>query len=177
MTANELLQLPSGIRCELVAGELRMMSPAGWRHGEIVLRMSGILWEYIRPRQLGKLFGAETGFLLARNPDTVRGPDVAFIARENLPSQEPKDAFWPGAPDLAVEVLSPSDRTGEVNEKNRAWVSGGARLVWVINPESHTVTVYRSLTDVKILTISDVLDGEDVVRGFSCPVADIFPPQ
>ncbi|MCE9555586.1 MAG: Uma2 family endonuclease [Planctomycetes bacterium] len=177
-TAQDLLQLPSGTRCELVAGELRMLfSPAGWEHGEIVMRISGILWEYIRPRKLGRMFGAETGFLLERNPDTVRGPDVAFVARENIPEQKPKEAFWPGAPDLAVEVLSPSDRIGEVNEKTRAWLDAGVQLLWVIDPEPRTVAVYRSAGDVKILTTSEVLDGEDVVRGFRCPVADIFPPQ
>ncbi|MCE9529651.1 MAG: Uma2 family endonuclease, partial [Planctomycetes bacterium] len=113
-TAQDLLQLPSDTRCELVAGELRMMSPAGWRYGEIVTRIGGLLWDHIRRHGLGKQFGAETGFVLSRDPDTVRGPDVAFIANENLPSHEPKEAFWPGAPDLAVEVLSPSDRIGEV---------------------------------------------------------------
>lgn len=153
-----------------------MMSPAGWEHGEIVMRISGILWEYIRPRELGRLFGAETGFILSRNPDTVRAPDVAFIARENLPRQKPTGAFWPGAPDLAVEVLFPSDRTGEVDEKNRAWIFGGVRMVWVIDPEAHTVTVYRSPTNVKVLTADDVLNGEDVVPGFLSRVAEIFPP-
>ena len=154
-----------------------MMSPAGWEHGEIVMRISGILWEYIRPRNLGRLFGAETGFILDRNPDTVRGPAVALIAREHVPTQKPQEAFWPGAPDLAVEVLSPSDRIGEVNKKTRAWLDAGVKLLWVIDPEPSTVAVYRSPEEVKILTTSDVLDGEDVVRGFSCPVAEIFPPQ
>ena len=176
MTADQLLQLRPKSRCELVAGELRTMSPAGWRHGEIVLRISGMLWEHIRPKDLGKLFGAETGFLLSRDPDTVRAPDVAFIARENLPDEEPSDAFWPGAPDLAVEVLSPSDRTGEVNEKIRMWLSEGTRLVWVVDPLLRTVTCYRSADDVAIITSRGAVDGGDVVLGFSCAVADFFPP-
>src|SRR4051812_26305530 len=119
VTAEELLALPTGMgkRYELVAGELRVMSPSGWRHGQIVSNLHSLLGPHIRAKRLGLSFGAETGFRLARDPDTVRAPDFAFISNERLPSKAPTEAFWPGAPDLAVEVLSPSDRTGEVDEK------------------------------------------------------------
>src|SRR5437868_4223727 len=114
VTADDLLALPTGMgkRYELVAGELRTMSPSGWRHGQIIADLSVLLGVFIREKNLGRWFGAETGFLLRRDPDTVRAPDFAFIANEHLPKTKPKEAFWPGAPDLAVEVLSPGDTAG-----------------------------------------------------------------
>ena len=151
-----------------------MMSPSGWKHGEVVGNLHGLLWQHIRERQLGKLFGAETGFLISRDPDTVRAPDIAFISRENLPESEPTEAYWPGAPDLAVEVLSPSDKTGEVDEKIECWLDAGAQLLWVVDPKLRNVTSYRSVTDVIIQTSADQLDGGQIVPGFRCPVADIF---
>lgn len=154
-----------------------MMSPAGWKHGEIVHRLHVILGRYIEDHRLGKGFGAETGFLLFSEPDTVRAPDFAFIANENLPAIRPADAYWPGAPDLAVEVLSPHDKTGEVDQKIEDWLKGGTKLLWVVDPQLQMVIVYRSLIDVTLKTIADVLDGGDVLRGFSCAVFDIFPPQ
>lgn len=98
VTANELLALPTGMgqRYELVAGELRVMSPSGWRHGGVAATIAAILGSHIRQNNLGRAFGAETGFLLKRSPDTVRAPDFAFIAKEHLPTQEPAEAFWPG---------------------------------------------------------------------------------
>src|SRR3954469_18725334 len=123
VTADELLALPTGMgkRYELVAGELRVMSPAGWRHGGVAANVASLLGPFIRKHNCGRGFGAETGFLLNRNPDTVRAPDFAFIAEKHLPKTEPSEAFWPGAPDLAVEVLSPGDTSGEVDEKIEEW--------------------------------------------------------
>jgi Uma2 family endonuclease len=120
------------------------------------------------------MFGAETGFRLANNPDTVRAPDIAFIAKENLPAEMPRDGFWPGAPDLAVEVLSPSDRTGEVDEKIDAWLAAGCAAVWVVDPKLQTVTVYRSRTDIQVKTAGETLPGDPVVPGFSCRVDELF---
>src|SRR2546426_628725 len=141
VTADELLALPTGMgkRYELIAGELRTMSPAGWRHGEIIANVSELLGVFIRKTNLGRRFGAETGFLLRRDPDTVRAPDFAFIANEHLPKAKPKEAFWPGAPDLAVEVLSPGDTSGEVSEKIEEWLTAGCKAVWVIDPKLQTV--------------------------------------
>src|SRR5205809_7456728 len=118
VTADELLAMPTGMgkRYELVAGELRVMSPAGWRHGKVVSRLCSRLSAYVEQHDLGIVFGAETGFRLASDPDTVRAPDISFVAKRNIPEQEPKDGFWPGAPDRAVEVLSPGDPTGQVDE-------------------------------------------------------------
>src|SRR3990172_762808 len=140
VTADELLALPTGMgkRYELVAGELRVMSPSGWRHGEVVDNLDSLLASFIRTHGLGRGFGAETGFLLKRNPDTVRAPDFAFISKEHLPKTKPKEAFWPGAPDLAVEVLSPGDTLGEVAEKIEEWLAGRCAAVWAPDPKLRT---------------------------------------
>jgi Uma2 family endonuclease len=176
VTADELLALPMGLgkRYELVMGELRVMSPGGWRHGAVIGELHALLGGFVRTNRLGRVFGAETGFLLGRNPDTVRAPDFAFIAKEHLPLKDPVEAFWPGAPDLAVEVLSPGDRTGEIDEKIDAWLNAGCQAVWIVNPELQTVTIYRSRTDVSVVVAGEVLSGDPDVHGFSCPVDELF---
>ena len=150
------------------------MTPAGWKHGMIGGRLVPLLGQHVREQGLGEVFLAETGFLLARDPDTVRAPDIAFICKARLLAAEPEEAFWPGAPDLAVEVVSPGDTTGEIDDKVKAWLAAGAKAVWVVSPAWRTVTVYRSAADIRTLTEQDELSGDDVVPGFRCPVRDIF---
>lgn len=176
VTAAELLAMPTGMgkRYELVAGELRVMSPSGWQHGKVVIRLSTRLDSFVEQHDLGVVFGAETGFRIASNPDTVRAPDISFIAKQHVPDQEPGDGFWPGAPDLAVEVLSPGDRTGEVDEKIDAWLGAGCATVWVVNPKLKTITVYRSRADIQVKSAGDVLQGDPIVPGFSCNVDELF---
>jgi Uma2 family endonuclease len=123
---------------------------------------------------LGIIFGAETGFRLASDPDTVRAPDVAFVAKRNVPKDLPEEGFWPGAPDLAVEVLSPSDRTGEVDEKINAWLDAGCSSVWVVNSKLETVTIYHSRTDVHVKAAGEVLEGDPTLPGFSCQIDAII---
>jgi len=175
VTAEQLAAMPSdGHRWELVAGELRKMTPAGWKHGAIAGRLHGWLFEFVDRNSLGIVLAAETGFTLARDPDTVRAPDIAFLHKGRLPDSPPEETFWPGVPDLAVEVVSPNDRSGEVDEKVKAWLDGGTRMVWLVNPAWQTVTVYRSATQITTLTENDELSGEDVIEGFCCRVGDIF---
>jgi Uma2 family endonuclease len=176
VTADELLALPTGMgkRYELVAGELRAMSPSGWSHGRVVGKLHNRLGHFIEQSDLGMVFGAETGFRLATNPDTVRAPDFAFVAKQHIPAKLPQEAFWPGAPDLAVEVVSPNDSTGEVDDKIGAWLAAGCAAVWVIDPKPETVTIYRSHTDVRIIAGSEVLEGGSIVPGFSCRVDELF---
>ena len=175
VTAEQLLRMPDdGYRYELVAGELRKMVPASWKHGAIGGQLHGWLAQHIQQQKLGRIFSADTGFLIARDPDTVRAPDIAFIHKAHLPAAEPEEAFWPGAPDLAVEVVSPGDTMGEVDDKVRMWLDAGAAMVWVVNPKWRNVTVYCSTTDIRTLTENDQLDGQDVVPGFRCRVGDIF---
>jgi Uma2 family endonuclease len=176
MTAEELLLRPDdGLRHELIRGELTTMSPSGFEHVAIIARLTMRLAQHVEAQELGVVGGAEGGFLIARNPDPVRAPDVSFVRRERIPAGRLSRAYWPGPPDLAVEVLSPSDRVGEVDEKVGEWLAAGTLLVWVVNPRWSSVTVHRPAREIRLLSEDAMLDGEDVVPGFRCPVRDIFP--
>jgi Uma2 family endonuclease len=163
-----------GYRYELVKGELIQMSPTGDEHGQVTMELATILHQFVKKHNLGRVYAAETGFKLESGPDTVRAPDVAFVSRERVEATGTLTGYRSGAPDLVVEVLSPSDRIGKVEAKVKQWLETGARMVWVVSPKLHTVTVYRSLTDIVTLTEKDNLDGGDVVPGFQIKVAEIF---
>lgn len=175
VTAEELLRMPDdGYRYELVRGELRKRAPAGYLHGRIAINITTPLDQYVRAHTLGTVYAAETGFKLASNPDVVRAPDVAFIRRERVEEVGDVEGYWPGAPDLAVEVISPSDTYAEVQEKVFDWIEAGTKMVILVMPRKRAVTVYRSLTDIIMLTEHDMLDGGDVVRGWKIPVRELF---
>jgi Uma2 family endonuclease len=174
MTAEELLRLSlPNKRTELVKGELVVREPVGYRHGAVVMNLTLALGNFVHAHRLGRLLAAETGFKLFTNPDTVRAPDVAFIRSERVPEPAPA-GFAAMAPDLAVEVLSPDDRPGAVLEKVGDWLNAGVRLVWVIDPQRGLVRVYRADGTETLLAAGDALDGEAVLPGFACRVADVL---
>ena len=174
-TAEELLDMPDdGFRYELVRGELRKMAPAGNYHGELAINISTPLSVHVKSYRLGRVYAAETGFFLRTAPDHVRAPDVAFVRRERTDAIGRPAGYWPGPPDLAIEIISPNDRYTEVDEKVADWLAAGTQMVVVVNPRNRSVKVHRSPTDVVTLTMEDTLDGGDVVPGWRMPVADIF---
>lgn len=163
-----------GSRYEVVKGELRKMPPAGSEHGYIAINIGTSLNSHVRANRLGRVYAAETGFKLTSEPDTVRAPDAAFVSRARVEKMGRIAGFWPGAPDLAVEVVSPGDTHAQVVEKALAWLEAGCRMVLVADPERRTVTSYRSLDDIHILTEGSAIAGADVVPGWELPVAEIF---
>lgn len=150
------------------------MAPAGFEHGTIVANLHVLLGSFVRTHKLGVTAVAEAGYILARDPDTVRAPDISFIARERMPANGMPAGFAPIAPDLVVEVMSPSESSDDIQDKLVAYLSAGTRMLWVVFPRTRTVTVYRSLQNARILTAADTLGGEDVVPGFACQVSEIF---
>ena len=175
MTADELLAMPhNGYRCELVQGELRQMAPAGRQHGRIAAKIGSCLEAFVANNGLGETYAAETGFIIDTAPDTVRAPDVSFVSRERAEATAEERGFFPGAPDLAVEVISPNDRYNEVEEKVSDWLQAGTQMVVVIDPHQRTAAVYRAPDDICIFTEGDMLDGGDVVPGWRMPLADVF---
>jgi Uma2 family endonuclease len=175
ITAQELWQMPEdGCRRELIRGKLQTMPPVSFEHGDVTSEIDASLRSYVRAHQLGRVVVGNVGFLLAEDPDTVRAPDVGFVRRERLKEIGRRSSFWPGAPDLAVEVVSPTDLYTEVDEKVADWLESGARMVFVVNPRRRSVALHRAGQAVRILTGKDSLDGDDVVPGWSLPVADLF---
>lgn len=172
-TADELLRLPGdGSRYELVRGELRKMSPAGSKHGRVAARILIRLGTFVEQHGLGVVYAAETGFVLGRSPDTVRAPDVAFVRAERVVNA---DGFYPAAPDLAVEVLSPSDSFSEVQEKTHEWLQAGTRAVVLVDPAKRLVTVQRADGNrVVSAAVADVLSLPDIVPGWALPLRDLF---
>ena len=177
MTAEELWRLPAdGMRHELIYGELATMAPSGSEHGWVALNVGGSLRQHVRARGLGRAFAAETGFLLARDPDLVRAPDAAFVSQERLASAAETTGYFPGAPDLAVEVVSPNDRPAEIAEKVATWLAYGTRLVIVVYPRSRTARVHRPGQAPIELGETDAIDGTDVVpgSGWTLSVSELF---
>lgn len=175
ITADELLKLYSkGVRGELIRGEICETMPSGGRHGETVVNIVIPMGSHIKLHSLGRLAASDSGVLLERDPDTVREPDIAFISAERLPLDVEVYGYYEVVPDLIVEVISPGDSAREVMDKALMWLSYGARMVWTVNPESRSVDVYRVGERTVTLSECDMLDGLDVVPGFTCAVGEIF---
>jgi Uma2 family endonuclease len=185
MTAEELLgyEIP-GQRVELVRGQLVVREPASFNHGELTLRIGVALTNHLEqerereawPRARGRLAAADPGFTLARRPDTVRAPDLAYVSRERFSGPMP-EGFPELAPDLAVEVRSPGDRAGELHAKVADWLSAGTQVVWVVEPARRTVTVYRADGTVHVCSGDDLLTGEALLPGFVLPLPLLFAEQ
>jgi Uma2 family endonuclease len=133
------------------------------------------LREFVEPRGLGVVF-TETAYVLSRDPDTLRGPDVSFVRSERFEANEARRSYIRGGPDLAVEILSPSNRPGEMRARVAEYLAAGTRLVWVVDPERETVTTYRSLFEPRRVGRDGTLDGEDVLPGLSISAAELFAP-
>ena len=176
MTAEDLFRLPDdNCRHELVGGELQRMAAAGFRHGGVVtMNVAGPLSQHVKAHGLGVVCGAETGFVLERDPDTVPAPDVAFVRRERIPASGLPPTFWDGPPDLAVEVTSPGDTRREVADEVASWLAADTRLVWVVDPKRVVVEIHEPDGASRRLERPDVLKGQQLFPGFRLPVADIF---
>ena len=174
-TVEELWNMPDhGGHSELVQGRLRVMEPGNAEHGRIASTANWLLSAHVRATGSGVTYGAGTGFVLARNPDTVRAPDAAFVSHARVDAIGRTERFWPGgAPDLAVEVVSPDDSGPDVRSKSLNWLDAGARAVLVLDPRSRSATVYRAGGDVRVHT-DGTIDLSDAVPGWRVAVADLF---
>lgn len=170
---EELMALPrDGVKRELLKGEI-IMSPTGSEHGHICYLLIDAIGRHLRPNRVGLVFDSSTGFRLG--PDEVLSPDVAFVGKARLAGlKRPPRSFFSGAPDLAVEVLSPSDTMEQMHEKLTQYFLHGTRLIWVINPAERNAHVYRTPEADRLLRVTDALDGEDVLPGFRLPLAELF---
>jgi Uma2 family endonuclease len=175
VTAEQLLQMKDdGFRYDLIEGELDKMPLAGGRHGQVAATLGSFLLVHAKHNRLGEVLAAETGFLMARNPDVVLGPDVSFICAERVPAQGLPDGYFLGAPDLAVEVISPSQSRPSIERKAAIFLAHGAQAVVILDPKRRTATIHRPNSPVKTLNEADTLDLGFVVPGFSVPLADLF---
>lgn len=175
MTAEELLRLtlPGDKRVELIRGRLVVRDPGGARHGAVAMRLGYRIMAHVEARDLGRVYAAETGFKIESDPDTVRAPDVAFIATSRVPEVEPL-GYPSWSPDLAIEVLGHDDHPARTLDKVAQWLGGGVRLVWVVDSDRRTARVYRADGTESLLGADDALDGEDVLPGFRCALTDLW---
>jgi Uma2 family endonuclease len=158
---------------ELVAGRIINGMPTGHEHGDIEATIAALLLMFVRQAKLGKVMSGEVGLYTQRNPDTVRAADVLFISNDRY-DRVVSGSFLDVAPELIVEILSPDDAWRTVDKKLREYFAAGVVLVWIVNPDSRTITAYRSMTDVREFGEGDTLTGDEVLPGFAIPVAEIF---
>ncbi|MDT5156407.1 MAG: hypothetical protein QOH51_764 [Acidobacteriota bacterium] len=180
ITADELEEMPhrdehgNDCRLKLIRGELKVISPTKPIHGIVCARVTIKLGSFVADNDLGETFGAETGFVVEHDPDTVLGADGAFVSHKRLAAVANFDKFFPFAPDLAIEVLSPSNTVREINEKIAFYFAAGSLAVWVFNPKKRTAAVYTSPSEARILNEQDTLEGGDVLPGFKLELSKLF---
>ncbi|MBI4513953.1 MAG: Uma2 family endonuclease [Gemmatimonadetes bacterium] len=160
-------------RVELVEGGLLVREPAGFRHGVVAANLLRLVAAHVEAHGLGVVLAAETGYVLRRRPDTVRDPDVSFVRSERIPDPPPV-SFAEFAPDLAAEIVSPSNTRADIEARVRDLLAAGTRLMWVFDPDPETVTIYRPGRAPEVRTAEEFLDGEDVIPGFRCRIAEVF---
>lgn len=174
LTVEDLFDLPPDEdRWELVAGQLVREPVPGYEHGGTAAGLGARLYQFVREHRLGRVFDV-TGYVLASDPDTLRGPDLSFVSTERLATLPRRRSFFVGAPDLAVEVLSPSNTRWEIEVKVEEYLAAGARAVWVVDPRRQTVVVHPTGRKPVTLGPSDTLDGGDYLPGFRLVVAEVF---
>jgi Uma2 family endonuclease len=178
LTADDLWRMGSSdVRRELIDGVVVEMAPTGRVHGEVMTLIASRLHAHVQTRGGGKVLSGDVGFVLGLPHDTdrVRAPDVAFVSEERLAGGRAREGFLRGAPDLAVEILSPTDNPLDVQRKVRDWLEAGTRLVWVVAPAPRTTTVYRADGSARLVRDDETLDGEDVLPGLSIRLSDVLP--
>ena len=182
LTAEEFAQMPESRGAELVRGRIVWPGTApsaeaepvnSWKHGSMVARLGAILLDFAIPRRLGQVYTGDPGMIIGRDPDTARGPDVAFVVAARVPDV-PAEGFSPVVADMVAEVVSPSDTAADVEAKVFEFLEAGVRLVWVVNPMGNRITEYHGAAQVRVLDTRDVLEGHDVLPGFQFPVKDVF---
>ena len=176
MSAGEFWELPekSGVRFELISGEVVEVPGSTWLHAAIVARIFTIIHAYAREHNLGAVFPDGLTYLLLTDPDTMRIPDISFVPRERLPEGGPTTSYMAVPPGLAVEVVSPSNSALELRRRIQDYLEAGVSLVWVVWPEEQSISVYQGTMTPLELTASDTLNGGHVLPGFSVKVAELF---
>ena len=175
VTAEDMLAMPDdGMRWELIDGEIQRMPPPGAEHEETAGEVLARFREHVKARTLGRVYGAP-GVIVRRNPDRVRAPDFAFVSGGRLPEGKSPTGYLQEAPDLVVEVVSPTETATDLQAKIQEWLDAGVRLAIALYPKTRTAAVYRSASDIRLLSVDDMLDCGDVVDGFTCRVGDLFP--
>lgn len=177
LTIEEFERLPDDEwRCELVRGVVVREPPAGFEHGRVANRILHLLTGFVEKHDLGEVLASETGFVLFEEPPTVRAPDAAFVAEGRVPFPAPP-GFGRLAPDLAVEVVSPSNTIAQIHSKVLDYLDAGSHLVWVVDPTTRSVTAYRSRKEIRLLAEDEDLDGGEVLPGFQVKLSEIFGPR
>ncbi len=175
ITGREYARMSGHERTELVRGRITPVTPPpGYAHGMAECNLASPMWLFARQHDLGQVLVGEVGLYTGRDPDTVRGADIVFISHEQVAKRNKEETYLDVAPELIVEIRSPKNTEANIKEKVGEYMAIGVKLVWVADPAKRTVTIYRSLTDVRVLKDGDELTGEDVLPGFHIAVAEIF---
>lgn len=173
-TIADLAAIEEPGRYDLIRGELLRMPPAGGNHGKFSMSLGSLLWNWARDTRAGIVLSAETGFVLSRDPDVLLSPDASFVSMDRLPPEHERVGYWQLAPDVAVEVVSPSDRSSAVDAKVAEYLRAGTRLVLVVQPELRSIAVWTPDLRARVYGEAEEIDLDDVLPGFRLRIADVF---